>query len=337
MRVIEARNVHCALPKALRLLRKYGVERQSRNGLVLVTPWPVTTVYERPLERVTFWPERDANPFLHLYESLWMLAGRNDVKPLSKYTKTFLNYTDDGITVHDAYGYRWRFLGDRDQLALIAKRLKKNPKDRRCVLQMWDVNRDLDREGKAFPCNLVATFQRNTNGELDMVVFCRSNDIIWGCYGTNAVHFSMLQEYMALKIGCPVGKYIHVSVNWHAYPETIPTIGEFHDHVDPYAAAEVTVIPMPEAVDPIIRDILFHIDNDYSLLHAPSSNSDWFRMIYDVLYAHHLWSSLAAPERYIHSIELLTLTEYCHVDWVVAAREWLERRYAKWEKKMRVT
>ena len=50
-----------------------------------------------------------------------------------------------------------------------------------------------------------------------MVVFCRSNDIVWGCYGANAVHFSMLLEYVAARVGIPVGHYTQISVNWHAY------------------------------------------------------------------------------------------------------------------------
>ncbi len=79
MNVISVRNVHEALPEALRFLRQTGVPRDSRNGAVLQAPCPVTTVYRRPDERVLFWPERDANPFFHFMESLWMLAGRNDV------------------------------------------------------------------------------------------------------------------------------------------------------------------------------------------------------------------------------------------------------------------
>ena len=74
MKVIDTRNVNTALRWALPELLKEGVEEPSRNGLVLVMPTPVTTVYQRPQERVVFSPERNANPFFHLMESLWMLA-----------------------------------------------------------------------------------------------------------------------------------------------------------------------------------------------------------------------------------------------------------------------
>lgn len=181
MHVITARNVNDALYQGINYLSRVGISRDSRNGPVKVSPIPVTTVYMQPLERVLFWKDRDANPFFHLYESLWMLAGRNDVTPLVKYAKQMHQYSDDGKTLHGAYGYRWRHAFGRDQLALITDALKKNRDDRRQVLQMWDARQDLGRVGKDLPCNTIATFQINTDGELDLTVFCRSNDIIWGC------------------------------------------------------------------------------------------------------------------------------------------------------------
>src|SRR5262245_32113310 len=96
MRVIEARNVHEALPMALHLLDRVGQPRDSRNGPVLIGP-SISTVYNFPCERVLFWEERDANPFLHLYESLWMLCGRNDIQPLIRYSKQFEQYADEGV------------------------------------------------------------------------------------------------------------------------------------------------------------------------------------------------------------------------------------------------
>lgn len=222
MRVINARNVHQALPLGMHLLSQIGERSPSRAGDVIVAPCPVATVYERPTERVMFHAWRDANPFFHLYESLWMLAGRHDVAPLANYVERMRTFSDDGESFNAAYGSRWRLHEGRDQLVEIAARLRRDPLDRRAVLQIWDASRDLWSErhdpytGRDAACNLVATFQTR-RGRLDMTVHCRSNDILWGCYGANAVHFSMLQEYVASSVGCPVGTYTQVSVNWHAY------------------------------------------------------------------------------------------------------------------------
>ena len=116
MKVIHARNAHEALHKGLQYMAVHGIARESRNGPVLVAPVPVVTVYQRPTERVVFWPERDANPWLHLMEALWMIGGRQDVAFPAYFAKQMLEYSDDGKLLHGAYGFRWRHHFGFDQL-----------------------------------------------------------------------------------------------------------------------------------------------------------------------------------------------------------------------------
>ena len=339
MRVISVRNVHQALPEAIRLLKEEGVRRNSRNGPVIIAPFPVTTVYSHPQERVLFWPQRDANPFLHLYESLWMIAGRKDVGGLTRYTKKFLEYSDDGLTLHDAYGYRWRKAFGTDQLEMIISRLTNNPDDRRCVLQMWDVHADLGQFGKAHPCNLVATFQRGARGELDMVVFNRSNDIIWGCYGANAVHFSVLLEYMARRIGCPMGTYTQVSVNWHAYANVFDTMdyippnqGIYGEILDPYSGGYVSPVNLEGDIDELIKRILSQ--EPFDEIFVPGGMPEWVRVVSFMLMAHRVWFTTAAPERYEQALGLLGVMDP-KIDWIAAGLQWVRRRQGKWEAKMK--
>jgi thymidylate synthase len=273
----------------------------SRNGPVLVVDEPVILTYEKPMERVLFNRARDCNLFFHVYEALWMLAGRNDVAPLAYYNKRMAEFSDDGGTLNGAYGYRWRRSPGKDegygagtvhtyhdQLNIIVDHLRANPGSRRAVLSMWNVEDDLLKVG-SYPCceavrrlervpgdattltggicpehgrtsvasrdvacNLSAVFQvreggpckeckrRNQHlcftdpgpcplcggphmqvgwapGYLDMTVFNRSNDLIWGMLGANAVHFSFLLEYVAARLGLAVGKYHQVTANLHAY------------------------------------------------------------------------------------------------------------------------
>jgi thymidylate synthase len=343
--VIETQNVHSALPKALKILREIGIERNSRNGPVRMAPCPVTTVYQNPCERVIFWPERDANPFLHLYESMWMLAGRNDIKPLLRYTANMEKYSDDGVTLHGAYGYRWRQASHGgyhyDQLAIIAEQLKADPNDRRCVLQMWSADIDLGNHGKDVPCNVMATFQRDCNGALDMTVFCRSNDIIWGAYGANAVHFSFLLEYMAIWIGCPVGVYRQISVNWHAYVDVLKTVDPIADELVglfPYfSVPRIRHLPMYhdgdiKALDRRIEGLLMLVDSDFRMADSINDDEPFFDMAADLFMAHHLWKTQEAPRRYIAPLHLLETLDQ-NIDWVIAAREWIQRRYDVWSLK----
>lgn len=230
------------------------INRPSRNGPVMMIDAPVMITYTHPRERVLFNQARDANPFFHLYEALWMLAGRNDVASLSYYTSKMAQFSDDGKTFNGAYGNRWRHVFPAhangmtdslhvDQLDVIVNHLKADPNSRRAVLQMWNVEDDLLKIGsnsghpvidleaasKDVCCNLNVMFSiREVNtgpgqyGDefrkyLDMTVTNRSNDMILGMLGANFVHFTFLQEYMAARLGVEVGRYTQMTNNLHVY------------------------------------------------------------------------------------------------------------------------
>lgn len=222
--------------------------KPSRAGETLQVTEPVLLTYEKPRQRVLFNSARDANPFFHMFESLWMLAGRNDVAPLEYYSSKIGDIaSDDGKTFNGAYGYRWRhadnsgasYYSEVDQLNVLIDHLKANPESRRAVLQMWDVENDLLKidSTKDVCCNTAAYFSIRKVGwldpvvadpwteggddspVLDMTVTNRSNDLIWGMLGANAVHFSFLQEYVACALGIGVGRYNQFTNNLHVYVE----------------------------------------------------------------------------------------------------------------------
>lgn len=220
MIVQECDSADGAMRGGLRLLLEKGCERPSRNGRVLVMAEPVATVYRWPERRVVMSPVRDANPFFHLFEALWMLAGRNDVALPARYAQRMSEYSDDGVTLAGAYGHRWRVHFGGDQLEPVVQALRANHDDRRQVVQMWDAGRDL-LEGQAarkdLPCNLAATVQIGPAGDLDMVVFQRSGDALWGVHGANVVQFTVLMEYLAQRVGVDMGRLTHVTANYHLY------------------------------------------------------------------------------------------------------------------------
>lgn len=200
----------------------------SRQGPTIGFIDPVLIQYSDPLKRVLLNSARDANPFFHLYEALWMLNGNNDVESLKYFTSKIADLaSDDGITFNGAYGYRWRngrINGGRiDQLWYLADHLQRVPTSRRAVLQMWNTQDDMYRidTSKDVCCNLSVIFVIR-NGCLDMTVTNRSNDLIWGMLGANYVHFTILQEYMAARIGVKVGVYNHFTTNLHFYTERHP-------------------------------------------------------------------------------------------------------------------
>ena len=241
MEHIEARNVSDGFFLTIQSILQIDKKVKTRNGWAIEFPTPFCVTFSHPTERVLFYPERDANPFFHLMESLWMLAGRNDVEWISKYNKKISDYSDNGKIFHGAYGHRWRnhFKGGpkefKDLLDHIFIRLHKFNNDRRCVLTMWDPNIDLvmHNDGKDYPCNTQVFFSKRKD-ILNMTVINRSNDIIWGLFCANAVHMSMLHEYVASRASCEVGTYTHFSNNAHAYVETLDKVKNIQPDYESY-------------------------------------------------------------------------------------------------------
>lgn len=326
---IKARNVNQALPKAVRLLGMEGRRRTSRAGPVLVHPEVVMTRYEFPDERVVFWKQRDANPFFHLFEGVWMLAGRNDVKSLVKFNARMGEFSDDGVTFHGAYGKRWYDHFGVDQLQLILVALAARPDDRRQVLQIWDPRQDLGRSGKDVPCNQSVHFTRDERGALDIAVFCRSNDAVWGTYGSDAVDFSMLQELAARSMGWPVGAYTQVSSNWHGYLTTLeplyPLAAVLEKFDDPYERREVEPFPLLQTDRPTwTRDANMFMEEGVG---AMGYQDPFFRRVAVPLLA--AWETFKTDGKARHQ-EAIDRARDCQAsDWRKAAVEWLQRRQEK--------
>lgn len=247
MRVLSGRNVNSIWPQALSLIKTEGVRRGSRNGPVLEMGCPVSTVYECPQERVLFDDLRDANPFFHLFEALWIIAGRDDVAFPSQFCNQLKAYSDNGATFHGAYGYRLRNHGG-DQVRRVIELLRGDPESRRAVLQLWSAPADLGKESKDLPCNTML-YLKVRDGALHLTVCNRSNDIVWGLYGANAVQFSMLQEYLAAQLGVAIGPLTTISDSFHLYEANalwavIKGRKVFEALADPYESRHVCPYPL---------------------------------------------------------------------------------------------
>lgn len=327
MLVVQAQNAHLMLPEACRAVLTMGVVEPSRNGKVLTVPMPVALLYRNPRERVLFHPERDANPFLHFFESLWMLAGRNDAAYMTRLAQNFAAYSDDGTTFNGAYGFRWREHFAHDQLTLIVQQLRADPSSRRVVLSMWDGHHDpaaAEGGSRDVPCNTHIYF-RIVGGLLNMTVCNRSNDLIWGACGANVVHMSYLQEYLAARIGCEVGQYWQISNNLHVYEPHWPLMKKMDLLTSERVANPYTVV---RPYDSLMRntarweaELVAFLDNGNK---PPMGCKEPF------------FTRVAAPLAEAHRAYkqgdygyAIGLAERCTAeDWSRAAVEWLERRAA---------
>lgn len=265
MLVLKATNVNDAYSDALWAMRMKSIPDNSRNGPAKTCTTPVATVYRYPKERMLFDVARNANPFFHIMEGIWMLAGRNDVKFVSKFAGNMGNFSDDGVTLNGAYGHRWRNHFGRDQILDVIKLLRTDPNTRRAVISMWDpiVDGAIVGVSKDVPCNTQIYF-RIKEDTLDMTVCNRSNDIIWGCYGANAVHMSMLQEFVANAIGVPIGTYTQISNDWHIYEQHWGLLDYPTDpRTDVYLKdwTHVELLDLPQFYELFLEDCEKFIDN----------------------------------------------------------------------------
>ena len=342
--VVEV-NVNRAWPEGVRLLRQYGKPRSSRGGDVIELDWAVHTTYLRPLQRVLLCPVRDANPFFHLFEALWILAGRNDVEWPAQFAKQLRQYSDDGKTFHAAYGYRMRS-EERfgDQLGKVINLLKRDPGTRRAVVQIWDAQQDWKLECSDLPCNTQLYFKIGHHGELRMTVCNRSNDIVWGLYGANVVHWSMVQEYIAACVGVPVGRMSTLSDSFHAYLDN-PTWKKLETQMlmprDPYDSGvygeypKVSSYPLVDVPAQFMTDLHRFLADPLDELadmfpRRKAYFNSFFWKVAEPMYC--AWVNHKKNGQGIHILKEVNRemenSGERHIDWLIAGEKWLARREA---------
>lgn len=339
MRSFTARNVNSMLRLVLPEFKTQGVPFPSRNGPVLRMMGPTCLTYTHPLERVCFCPIRDANPFFHLFESMWMLAGRNDVKWISFFNSGMAQYSDDGETFNAAYGHRLRHHFKIDQLNIVVNQLMADPNSRQAVAQLWD-SEDLLKHTKDKACNLCLVFTNDARpgekGLLGLTVYNRSNDAVWGTVaGANPVHMSYFQQYVADCLGWSVGDYHQITANLHYYTSltgdkyaTLMNSGL--DDCDQYR--NITNRPYDLMVDLIRDDWMEELNmfinkadgGQIDPLYAARIRSDFISTVLLPLYQ--AWVCRKDKD---YQGAYTWVNECAAFDWRLACVEWMDRRDSK--------
>lgn len=301
------------------------------------------TEYTHPCERVLFDPVRDANPFFHFFEALWLLAGRSDVAFLAQFNSNIVNFSDDGVLFYGAYGKRLRnhfnVLGTQerattryshrlDQLKTAIELLKDDHDTRQVVLSIWDPEIDLGAKTKDLPCNDLLMLKIR-DGKLNLTVCCRSNDAVWGAYGANVVQFSTLQEFIARAVGVEVGVYSQVSDSFHVYIDRPDFEKNF--------GTEYVGSPRRWRYDNTVRP--FALINDGTPWREWLSQCELFCEEGAVVYenADPYFTMVATPLYEAWKLHkagntghaIMSLGDMVFCDWKVACCEWLNRRLMK--------
>ncbi len=153
--------------------------------------------------------------FSAIGEYLWYMAGSNSLEFIAYYLPRYADESEDGLTIHGAYGPRlYRMHGKINQLDKVIALLRENPTSRRAVIQLFDA-KDIAGEYKEIPCTCTLQFLIRDD-RMNLVVNMRSNDANLGL-PHDVFAFTMLQEIMARALGVEVGEYWHSVGSLHLY------------------------------------------------------------------------------------------------------------------------
>jgi thymidylate synthase len=218
------RNANEALPALLRQVLVDGQLTESRNGRTKeLTMQQITLTAPSPAEITV--PGRRVSLPAQIAETMWLLAGRNDIEWLQHYLPRAAEFSDDGKTWRGGYGPRLRAfrgamnsdscVGTVDQLAHVVDLLKEDPTTRRAVLAIYDPAIDTE-PGKDIPCNnWVHLLPRD--GVLHAHVAIRSNDLMWGWSGINSFEWTQLLTVVAGLTGLKRGSITFSISSLHLY------------------------------------------------------------------------------------------------------------------------
>lgn len=244
--------VNEALVEMCKKLLLYGVKREmhgfqaSTASACYEMPGPVVIEITDPTARQVLIPERKWNKVLPMAESLWMVLGSNDLDDLpGHFVKSIYNFSDDGHTWRGGYAprlrgytgisnqyyrslnsYSIRRMEDKakdsfvtiDQLKYVIETLSKEPTSRQALITIHDPAKDsqLGLRTKDIPCTRSLHFMI-VDGKLNLYVWMRSNDAVFGFSAVNLYNFTLMQQYVAKILGVPLGSYYHIADNFHYY------------------------------------------------------------------------------------------------------------------------
>lgn len=152
--------------------------------------------------------------FSCLGELLWILAGSSALDFIEHYISEYAKSSDDGLTIHGAYGPRMFGKRPNDQLARVIASLKSKPDSRQAVVQLFD-RRDTLEYHSDIPCTCTMQFVIRDR-RLHMLASMRSNDA-WLGLPHDVFAFTMIQELVARSLGVELGEYRHSVGSLHLY------------------------------------------------------------------------------------------------------------------------
>lgn len=270
-----------------------------QNGVLLpsrVAPaqevHPAAISIQRPLERLVTAFGRPVNVAFALAEVLWILQGRKDVAMLRHYNSRISDYSDDSLSFNAAYGARLRMEFGIDQLLQVERILQDDPESRQASLVMshpvhdrgYNTSRWSKHKTKDRACNVYSHLMIR-DGALDWMQVLRSNDALWGT-PYNWMQFTHLQEFIATRLGVPVGKYTHIVDSLHIYDHHLEEARHI-ERFDLYGALGLKHAPMTDCSDSMMSRV-YRAEEEARLGHQETVMGlpEYWHAVITLLHAH---------------------------------------------------
>ena len=333
MQTIYGRNMHQIIPQALELLLQEGDPR----GHMTENSEPVSMMVTAPAERLSYGTGYDLNPFAALFNALWVIGGRNDVEFLSRFDSYQTSKSDDGQTLHGAYGRRVREHfqpepeGDEtfpihgiDQLKSVIMMLRNNPGHKAAVISLWDAGADMGLQSRNLPAATQLYFSINHGQGLDMMVTYRDADIF--DVRLDAIAFSMMQQFIAAVIPVALGR-MSIVTNWLGAETTVLDAIEVSLPEVPLESPYRTDVDVGPLVstdsDAWLAELAMFLDEGPVM----GMRDPFFRHVAAPMWqAWGAYKSTAGLEAAGANKALEIVARVRASDWQAAARSWLHRR-----------
>jgi len=119
---------------------------------------------------------------------------------------------DENGLVYSNYGFFWN---KNDQLKRMIELLKQDPLTRRAIISHYDIN-EIQKYGKDTPCNVVLNFYSYDGESLNLTIFARSIDLVYG-FCNDQYCFSRLLMDIADELCMYTGEMTYMITNLHIY------------------------------------------------------------------------------------------------------------------------
>jgi thymidylate synthase len=155
-------------------------------------------------------------------EFVWYASGNDSVAAIERYIPRYKTMVGGGERAAGAYGPR--LFGPSGQLESMVAMLSRSPSTRQAVVQLFNRD-DLLNSHADVPCTCTLQFFVR-DGLLELHVQMRSNDAVLGL-PHDLFSFTMVQEWVAARLGYGLGPYVHTVGSFHIYEADVERVRSY--------------------------------------------------------------------------------------------------------------